>query len=153
AMIAERLVHRIRDVEESARILAPIAIHRRKTEMRAALRELRHLQKTLESESDDARADLVGPAAKKLLHVVRRINHMSHSNLLQTLNRSLLVGAFTLFDAFTGELLAALFALRPDLLNKLGGGTTLIADVLAAESLEDFKKAIIEREVESIRRA
>jgi hypothetical protein len=67
------------------------------------------------------------------------------------LARSFFIGAFSIYDAFIGDLIVAVMSLRPELMDALSGAINAI-DVLRAKSLDDLRRSILDREVESLRR-
>lgn len=79
------------------------------------------------------------------------IEAISRSRQPEAIERNLFVGMFSEFDQFTGTLIRELYNRRPDLLRGISRTITL-CELLKHEKIESAKGAILESEIESIRR-
>jgi len=91
------------------------------------------------------------PDAALLLRQLRRATSRLSALSGDVLGRSLFVMLFSRLDAFTGDLLAALYRTSPQLLKSTGRQLS-VGDVLTATSLEELRTQVVEHEVEHFRR-
>jgi hypothetical protein len=73
------------------------------------------------------------------------------SQLTETLKSSLFLGIFSAYDAFLGDLLTAIYGKKPELFNNVKQEIP-VAEVLRYDSFAELKAAVVNDEVESLRR-
>lgn len=146
-----RLLHRLRDVEETIRVVIPIALERRANDLRAIAKDLDAAAEQAASQPGHAPPALAVSWTRAYLRVIRKLERLKNSQIDVTLARSLFIGAFSIFDAFVGELLSTIMTRRPELLDS-SKGTIDSVDVMKATSIEDLRASIIARDIETIRR-
>jgi hypothetical protein len=67
------------------------------------------------------------------------------------MENSLFVGLFSAFDAFTGELVNAMYQKKPELFHTITRSVTL-GEILQFESVDALKQDLLEKEIEAFRR-
>ena len=103
---------------------------------------------TLDKEEDRDRR-IVG--IKKLRKCFREIERHNNSSPVQTLEKSLFVSLFAAFDKYTGDLLSIIYRVKPDLYKNINREIAL-SEALGYSSMEELRIAMLEKEIESIRR-
>jgi hypothetical protein len=141
------LLHRVQDIETAARRFVP-----------AAAKLLQNASRQIDTDLDDI-ADLVRSddkalqiqGIKRIDEIRRRVERLSQSRIPALLENSLFQSLFSAYDAFTGDLLRAVYLGRPELFSKLQRQVP-VAEILKHSSFEEFKAAVLESEIESFRR-
>ena len=90
-------------------------------------------------------------ATNKIIDTIERLKRIEKSDMIELLISSHLLSLFTLFDAYTGELLKAIYMKKPDLFKSLNRSMA-ISDMLKYENIDDIKLIILHDEIESFRR-
>src|SRR6266568_5186220 len=96
-------------------------------------------------------ADPNGTAGVGISSEMRKIHQFYASSDWEILANSLFVALFSSFDAFVGDLVHMLYALRPDLMGHIER-TLTAREVIGARSLDELRGALIRREVDQLRR-
>lgn len=148
ASAIERFVHNVRDIQECARNCIPQASRRFLDSYEDVVSSLEANQAILES---DVSPEEKLVAARELRKTLRKSKRLKNDATIITLQRSLFIGMFTCFDRFVGELLEGVYSICPDLYKGLGAQYTA-AEVLEYETLADFKAAVLDKEIETVRR-
>jgi hypothetical protein len=104
--------------------------------------------------SDVDEADLVDITLERSeAELILERSELSHANSAvhfpRMLSEMCLVTLFARYDAFISELLACVLSLRPEMLKS--GKQITAADVLEAQTLDDLKEELIDREVQDWR--
>jgi hypothetical protein len=142
-------VRRARDIDESDMEFVAAANEHKHTTLDEILAQLKALRD--EARQANPEAPVPGNRVQRLLDLIRQSDRAATANRAATLRTSLLLGLFSAFDAFIGDLVTGLFNQKPELFNRLSGNVSM-GDVLAAESIADLKAGILADEVESLRR-
>lgn len=143
-----RFVHKVHDIEESAKNCIPQA---KKTYIKRAKEAQGTFlinQAIIES---DCSAEEKLVAARNLRTMLRVAKRLENDATITTLERSLFIGLFTCFDKFVGELIEGVYSTRTDLFKNIGAQFS-VCEVLEYPNLEEFKAAVLEKEIETIRR-
>lgn len=74
-----------------------------------------------------------------------------NSDIVSTLNQAIFLNSYSIWDAFTGELLSALYRLKPELYSKFQKSVPFEL-VMQADSIEVIKTRILEDDIENFRR-
>lgn len=90
-------------------------------------------------------------AAADIDEALTCMERLSETNLPQTLLNSLFLGLFSAYDAFSGDLLHALYLARPEFLENLKVEASL-SELLKYDSFSELKEAVLYEEIESFRR-
>ncbi|MBT9236834.1 hypothetical protein KKQ11_13410 [Pseudomonas sp. MG-2] len=148
ASAIERFVHNVRDIQECARNCVPQASRKFLDSYEDVKSSLEENQAILES---DASPEEKLVAARELRKTLRKSKRLQNDATITTLERSLFIGMFTCFDRFVGELLEGVYSICPELYKGLGVQYSA-AEVLEYETLSEFKAAVLDKEIETVRR-
>ena len=151
AQAVDKLLNRVSAISFSAKEFIPMAGKWQIQKLEDITNELKDLfegDEVDEGNEDGSKGVLV---TKKILDIISQMERHETSDLLDLLISSHFLSLFTSFDAFTGELLNAIYLKKPDLLKSLNR-TMSISDMLKYEDLEDIKLIILQDEIESFRR-
>lgn len=140
-------LHRARDVEEIARTFIPLAYKFRKKQLEDVIEDL-NKGKTAFSITDEAERVL---AFKNLSVTLRRADRLKASDVPAILETSLFLGLFSKYDAFSGDLLKAIYLKKPELFNAIHRSVT-ISEILKFQSYEELKLNVLHAEIEAFRR-
>ncbi|MDL1989052.1 MAG: hypothetical protein LWX08_15710 [Deltaproteobacteria bacterium] len=88
---------------------------------------------------------------KNILDTHVKIDRINKSELLSDLATGHFLTLFATFDAFTGDLLTAVYAKKPELFNSLDRSMS-ISEMLTYGNVDDIKKIILASEIEAFRR-
>jgi hypothetical protein len=147
ATAIDGIVHRARDIKVAAGQFLPNALKARKRAFEKIERTLTENAPLLEDPDSH-----VSVLAQKSVHeALARFYRLRSSRVPEVLERGLFLALFSAFDAFTGDLLRGLYARKPELYAALNKSVSF-ADVLAASSLHDLKRQVLDEDVESLRR-
>lgn len=103
-------------------------------------------------ENDDNEFDVninAGMSNDEMIALLKVIDKYSKSNKSNTIIKSLFLNLFSEFDAYTNNLLYFIFTKKEGTYDKSEKNFSAI-DVLKYDSIETFKNAIIEKEIDSI---
>lgn len=142
-----RFIHRARDIKWSGRVFVPAAITIMQKRHAKAIAQIKSGELLLASSNPVDRVH----GMKEMLVAMRKLKRLKYSRIPQLIETSLFLSLFSAFDAYTGELLTAIYDRKPELFNKLNRKIDL-ADVFAARSIDDLKRSVLEDEIESFRR-
>ena len=142
-----RFLHHARDIKWSCRIFAPVAAEIMKQRFDKSVAQIKSGESLLQSEEAVKRVH----GAKELQEAVRKLERIKYSKIPEVIETSLFLSLFSAFDAYTGELLSAIYERKPELFSKLTRQIDLV-DVLTANSIEALKQSVLEDEIESFRR-
>lgn len=143
------MVYKLVDFEECAAEFVPVAEKARVDSLKGLVEELTELTAPLTKKPiDEAKRVTFLKGAMEFMPKIQRI---TYANPGRVLRESLFIGVFTVFDAFTGELLRALFERKPALFGSLKRQVDAVT-ILESETLEDVKRCLIAEEIECLRR-
>lgn len=143
----DNYVHRIRDIELAGRIYTPAAEKEQMEQLQAFGAVLPQMLEKISS--TDAQSRAVGII--NLFTEIRRFTRIVKSNPGVVMSRSLFLGLFAAFDAFTGQLIEAIFARRSELYKTILR-TISFQEVLSAPDLQSLRSTILGGELEDLRR-
>lgn len=93
-----------------------------------------------------------GPhAAKEMIDTIDEGDRLSRSRLPEVVARSFFIGFFTLYDAFIGTLLKAIYSRQPELFKSIKREISL-SDLLEFDDIALVKSDMLEKEIDSFRR-
>lgn len=147
ATAIEKFLRRARDFESAVTIHVPLSVERKRDLFKELVSKIEDGFKFLNGSSTTETAVLT-----KILDSARRIDRLQKSNVPDMLRISIFLGLFSAYDAFTGDLLRAIYSKRPELLNKLTQ-TVTVSSLLQFSSFEDLRSSILEEEIDRFRRA
>jgi hypothetical protein len=141
------LIHKLRDFEDCAMEFTPVAVQRKTDSSNQLLNGLKDAVSLMRS--TDQQSKLKG--IRQALEWGRKADRLIYANHERVLLESLFIGMFSAFDAYTGDLLRALFVKKPVLFNSLKRQVDITA-IMESVTLDDSKRCLIEEEIETFRR-
>lgn len=142
-----RFLHSARDIKWSCRIFTPAAAEIMNGRYEKLVEQIKSGELLLASESAVDRVH----GMKEMQEAMRKLERLKYSRIPQVIETSLFLSLFSAFDAYTGELLSAIYERKPELFDRLKRQVELV-DVLTAGSIEDLKRSVLESEIENFRR-
>lgn len=146
--IVDDFVHRVLDIEECAEEYITKATEKYNNDADRLKEEIHKYQKIIENEEDENCRLMAVRAIRKTLRDIDRHNSSSPA---QTLEKSLFINLFAAFDKYVGDLLAVLYRQNPNLYNSINREVSL-SEALQYESMEELRLAVLDKEIETIRR-
>ncbi len=147
ALAINNFLHRVRDIEVAAGIYISLSSRRRLRNFRRLIRELEKGEELLK---DDAQSfQILGMT--RTLEAVRKLERIKQSNVPRILETSLFLGLFSSYDAFTGDLLTAIYSKKPELFNNVNRSVP-VSEILQYRSFDELKDAVLQSEIELFRR-
>lgn len=140
-------MQRVDDIFFAARAMVPASVELLNGRMKRVTKALDAAENKIKTGSP-AEASHAGAAIVEAGHEIERIYR---SRLPEVLERSLFVNLYSEYDHFFGLLLRELYKRRPDLLATLSKQISF-DELLKFENIESVKNAVLEAEIESIRR-
>jgi hypothetical protein len=104
-VVIDKLVHRVLDIKDAARFFVPAAVKLRATTLEEIVENLKAALPRLEDSDGPTRLR----AARDVSEWSSRADRISASQLPRVIQNGLFLSLFSSFDAFTGELVRALF--------------------------------------------
>ena len=148
AAAIDKLLHRVSAISFSSKEFIPMAAKWQVKQLKNISSDLKELANNFDSPQQDGQKVVV---VKKFLDTISLLERYESSELLELLISSHFLSLFTAFDAFSGELLNAIYLRNPELLKSLNRSMT-ISDMLKYEDIEDIKLINLQDEIESFRR-
>jgi hypothetical protein len=142
-----RFVHRARDIRLTARLFVPAAIEFVHEQLNNIKKQLVEGEVLLSSEDQLEKVHGV----EMVSDVIPRLEQLRYSNMPAVIESSLFLSLFSAFDAYTGELLSALYEGKPELFKRLNRAVPF-SEILEATSIEDVKRRVLDDEIQSFRR-
>lgn len=88
---------------------------------------------------------------KEIWGCTQQLNRFVHSEIERDLSRGQLLTLFAIFDAYIGDLIAALYRRKPTLFNAINRQMT-ISEMVSYTNIDDIKEIILESEIDTLRR-
>ena len=88
---------------------------------------------------------------KETHHALQRLSHLSDSELPHVVERSLFIGLYSTFDAFTGSLLLNIYKRKSQLFAALQR-TVPISEIVRHNSFKELQDTVLRQELEDFRR-
>jgi hypothetical protein len=141
------LIHKLRDFEDCADEYVSAAGEMQVERIKRVAADLGNSVDLLKNK--DKRTKVLG--LKQLVDGMPKIVQVIRANPARVLRESLFVGMFSAFDAFTGDLLRALFLKKPALFSSSKRQIEVSA-LMESDTLDDLKRRLIDDEIEAFRR-
>lgn len=141
-------VHKVLDIQQCAEQFIPAAweYHNRKAdELDKLFNEIDNIIELAKTQQEEVQA------ASLISKAVREANRLSTSDLAETLEKSLYINLFSIFDKFTGDLITELFNRKNDLYKNIQREFKL-SELIDANSIDEVKKLALEKEIETLKR-
>lgn len=147
----ELFLHRLNDLQQAAFVSEPAVIewHKKEVEKQHNILSKHFVQG--DGESNSSKIVTGAHGASEILKAVMELNRLHKSKISTTLLRSLYCGIFSEYDVFTGNLLRALYELKPDLFRNIKREIALDY-ILEFDSVLSLKQDILSKEIENFRR-
>ena len=146
--VIDTFLHRIMDIEDCAQEYISAAAKSYNENGDKLRVEIEKHQKNLEVDGDEA-TEII--AVKDLRKTLREIERHNSSSPVTTLEKSLFISIFSVFDKFVGDLVAVLYKKKPDLYNNISKEISL-SEALKYPSMDELREVFLDKEIESIRR-
>jgi len=146
--VIDTFLHRIMDIEECANVYISAAVKSYNDNAKKLSSDIERHQRTLEDEKDETIRLLT---VKDLRKTIRGIERHNSSSPVTTLEKSLFISLFSVFDKLVGDLVAVLYKKKPDLYNNISRELSL-SEALKYSSMDELRQVYLDKEIETIRR-
>jgi hypothetical protein len=143
----DTFLHAIKDSEAVAYNFIPLAIKIRKQQLKRIKSKGKEAEALLSK--DDSQSQAVG--TKMFFEVNKGIKRINHSNIPETIQKSLFLNLFSSFDAYIGELILCIFKIKPELFNGLGRQIS-VTEILSFNNFDELKEKVLNDEIDNLRR-
>lgn len=140
------LLRRCEDIRVAASVFVPLSGKVRQKQIEDLLEQLNKGEQLLRRKDSSAVMGI-----KKTHHAIQQLSHAANSELPDVVERSLFVGLFSAFDAFSGLLLSTIYKRKPQLFSTLQR-TVSVSDILKHNSFNDLQNTVLRQELEDFRR-
>jgi len=144
-----RCISRISDIRYSLKHVMSYVAKSRLDDIESARKDLHNQLTSLVANAGDGASRAL--AIKTIIEATSRLVRLEQSELLAILSTGHFLTLFSSFDAFTGELLTAIYRKKPDLYSKLNR-SMMVAEMLQYSNVEDIKDIVLKSEIETVRR-
>ena len=141
----------IQSIQKTRMVVFPHVLSWLNSQHEGNARKLAKYASQREDEIDTYRA-LSAHQASEMLRAIRELDGLGGMRIPETLQRSLFTQLFSEYDAFIGALLKAIYKEKTDLLKGISRQISF-ADLLDYDNLNAIKLDMLEKEVETFRRA
>jgi len=141
------LIQQVQDVQFAVREFLPAAKKQKGENIKSGVDSLEKITNDLKNRDKATKAS----REKQLFEGIFLLERELDSDVEAVLGTGLFLSVFAAFDAFTGDLLRALYQRRPELFGFLDP-TLKFSEVLKYPSLDVLKRQVLEDEIENIRR-
>ncbi|MDD5458756.1 MAG: hypothetical protein PHF37_05140 [Phycisphaerae bacterium] len=149
AAAIDKLIHRISDIRLSLQNFLLTAMKWQSDEMKRWLDVLVKSAPLLEDENNDMLQHAI--ATKNIVSALSNLTRLEKSEMLEMFKIGHFLTLFTSFDAFTGELLTAIYKKKPEIYKSLKRSMS-ISEMLEYDHIDDIKGIILQSEIEDFRR-
>jgi hypothetical protein len=141
----------IQSIQKTRLVVFPHVLSWLKSQQEGNAKKLAKYASQREDEINTYRAESAHQAAE-MLRAIRALDGLGGKRIPETLQRSLFTQLFSEYDAFVGALLKAIYKEKTDLLKGISRQISF-ADLLDYDNLNAIKLDMLEKEVETFRRA
>jgi len=146
--VIDTFLHRILDIEDCAKEYISSAAKSYKDKASKLISDIEKHQESLGKEEDETAKVLT---VKELRKTIREIERHNRSSPVTTLERSLFISLFSVFDKFVGDLVAVLYSKNPDLYKNINKEIPLY-EALKYDSIDELRQVFLDKEIETVRR-
>jgi hypothetical protein len=146
--VIDNFLHRVMDIEDCAKEYISAAAKGYNENAEKLRGNIEKHQKTLEDQKEETIRVLT---VKELRKTLRKIERHNNSSPVATLEKSLFISLFSVFDKFIGDLVAVLYSKKPDLYKNINKEITL-SEALNYDSMDELRQVFLDKEIETIRR-
>lgn len=141
----------IQSIQKTRMVVFPHVLSWLKSQQEGNAKKLAKYASQREDEINTYRAESAHQASE-MLRAIRALDGLGGMRIPKTLQRSLFTQLFSEYDAFVGALLKAIYKEKTDLLKGISRQISF-ADLLDYDNLNAIKLDMLEKEVETFRRA
>lgn len=134
--VIDTFLHRILDVEDCAKEYIVAAVKAYNDKAGKLKDDVKRNQKKLEDERDETIRVLT---VKELRKTIREIERHNRSSPVTTLEKSLFISLFSVFDKFVGDLVGVLYSKNPELYKNINKEISL-SEALKYESMSELRQ-------------
>lgn len=146
--VIDKFLHRVLDIEDCAKKYIPAAIKSYNDESERLMIEIAKSQEIL---NDNIEKETKLLTIKNLRKTIREIERHNSSSPVTTLEKSLFINLFAVFDKYVGDIVAVLYRKKPELYKNINREIQL-SEALNYESIEELRNIILDKEIETLRR-
>ena len=146
--VIDTFLHRVMDIEDCAKEYITAASKGYNENAEKLRDSVEKHQKSLKDEKEETARVLT---VKELRKTLREIERHNNSSPVATLEKSLFISLFSVFDKFIGDLVAVLYSKKPDLYKNINKEITL-SEALNFESMDELRQVFLDKEIETMRR-
>lgn len=147
AAAVDKLILRVTDIRFSVVTFISHAAKWQIDQLKKHSKEIKKFGKILDQEDPATEAY----ASKCLMIAFSNYERIEKSEIVQTLEIGHFLSLFSAYDAFTGDLLSAIYTKNPELFRGINRSMA-ISEMLNYGNMEDIKYIILQNEIESFRR-
>ncbi len=148
ASIINYCIHKILDIQQCAEKFIPAAWQYESEKSNEVVKLFEKVDAIIESATTKQEEI---QAASLISKAVMEANRLNSSDLGETLEKSLYINLFSIFDKFTGDLITELFARKNHLYSSIQREFKL-SELIEAESINEVKRLALEKEIETFKR-
>lgn len=146
--VIDTFLHRVMDIEDCAKEYISAAAKGYNENAEKLRSNIEKYQEALEGKKDETVRVLT---IKELRKTIREIDRHNSSSPVATLEKSLFINLFSVFDKFIGDLVAALYLKKPDLYKNINKEISL-SEALNYDTMSELRQVFLDKEIETIRR-
>lgn len=146
AQALDVFLHRCTDIKFAAAIFVPIAGKFQVERHNQMVDEYKKGAAVLKRNDHSYAAGM-----KQTQNAILQLKHLSKSKLPSIVESSLFLKLFSAFDAFTGDLLTAIYKKKPKLFESISRSLK-VSEILEFKTLEEIQEVILREEIENFRR-
>ena len=146
ALASDVFLHKCEDIKLAARLFVSVAAQFQNKQQEDLFKDY-EAGKALMAKNDENYSAGMRQTQKAILH----LSHVSKSKLPSVIESSLFLRLFSAFDAFTGDLLSAIYKRKPELFESLAR-TVKVSEILQYKSFENLQDIVLREEIENFRR-
>lgn len=147
ASAIDKLILRATDIWFSIFEFIPKAEKWQIDQLKKYSKEIRNLLKNNDMDNDETEAYAIA----KFIALDKSYIRVEKSEVVKVLEIGHFLSLFSAFDAFTGELIAAIYNKNPELYKGINR-TLTVSEMLKYENIDDVKTIVLNSEIESFRR-
>ena len=151
AIALKRFLTAMDDYRDAVNIAMPAIVRKRSEEIKRAHDRI---DKFLAKVDGDGIKVLEAKSAhdvREMSDAIECADRLADSKIVEIVIKSLFVGMFSEYDSFIGDLLKAIYRIKPDLYKGIKREISL-SDLLGFENIEEIKRDILEKEIDTFRR-
>ena len=146
--VIDTVVHGILDIEECGTEFVSLAIEDHSQNVERLKNDFEKYNAILESSSDrDERI----VAVRHMRRFMREVGRLKNSSKVETLEQSLFINLFAVFDKYIGDLICVLYEEKPSLYNNIQKSLSL-SEALSFSSLDELKHNVLLEDVAQLKR-